>query len=61
MGYFKIDTLAKNKSVFNPATSLENTSSYGIWDLTKASIYEFGPTMIRDPLAESSMSANGDT
>jgi hypothetical protein len=38
MGYFKIDTLAKNKSVFNPATSLENTSSYGIWDLTKASI-----------------------
>lgn len=38
MGYFKIDTLSRNKSVFNPRTSLESTSDYGIWDLTKASI-----------------------
>jgi hypothetical protein len=38
MGYFNIDTLSKNKSVFNPRTSLESTSSYGIWDLTKSSV-----------------------
>lgn len=38
MGYFNIDTLARNKTVFNPRTSLETTSNYGIWDLTRSSI-----------------------
>jgi hypothetical protein len=38
MSYLIIDTLSKNKSIFNPQTTLENSSSYGIWDLTRASI-----------------------
>ena len=33
-----IDTITKNKSVFNPQTDLNATETYGIWDLTKASI-----------------------
>ena len=33
-----IDTLTKNKSVFNPNPELNSTNNYGIWDLTKASI-----------------------
>jgi len=33
-----IDTLAKNKSIFNPNPELNGSGSYGIWDLTKASI-----------------------
>ena len=33
-----IDTITKNKSVFNPQTDLNATGTYGIWDLTKASI-----------------------
>ena len=33
-----IDTLAQNKSVFNPNPELNSSNSYGIWDLTMASI-----------------------
>jgi hypothetical protein len=33
-----IDTLAQNKSVFNPNPELNSSNSYGIWDLTRASI-----------------------
>jgi len=33
-----IDTITQNKSVFNPQTDLNTTGTYGIWDLTKASI-----------------------
>lgn len=33
-----IDTITQNKSVFNPQNDLNATGSYGIWDLTKASI-----------------------
>ena len=33
-----IDTITQNKSVFNPQTDLNATGTYGIWDLTKASI-----------------------
>jgi hypothetical protein len=33
-----IDTITQNKSVFNPQNDLNSTGSYGIWDLTKASI-----------------------
>lgn len=33
-----IDTITKNKSVFNPNQELNSTGNYGIWDLTKASI-----------------------
>jgi hypothetical protein len=32
-----IDTISKNKSVFNPSADL-NSSKYGIWDLTKSSV-----------------------
>jgi hypothetical protein len=37
MGLLLIDTIAKNKSIFNPSPDLDS-SKYGIWDLTKASI-----------------------
>jgi hypothetical protein len=37
MGLLLIDTLKKNKSVFNPEPGLDS-SKYGIWDLTKSSI-----------------------
>lgn len=37
MGLLLIDTISKNKSVFNPSSEL-NSDRYGIWDLTKASI-----------------------
>jgi hypothetical protein len=37
MGQLIIDTLQKNKSVFNPQTEIQS-QNYGIWDLTKASI-----------------------
>lgn len=37
MGLLLIDTLQKNKNVFNPQTEVQ-TSNYGIWDLTRASI-----------------------
>lgn len=33
-----IDTITQNKSIFNPQNDLNATGSYGIWDLTKASI-----------------------
>jgi hypothetical protein len=33
-----IDTITQNKSVFNPQTDLNATGTYGIWELTKASI-----------------------
>lgn len=33
-----IDTLAQNKKVFNPNPNLDQTQSYGIWDLTASSI-----------------------
>jgi hypothetical protein len=33
-----IDTITQNKSVFNPQNNLNSTGTYGIWDLTKASI-----------------------
>ena len=33
-----IDTLSQNKSVFNPNPDLNSSNSYGIWDLTRASI-----------------------
>ena len=33
-----IDTITQNKSVFNPQNNLNATGTYGIWDLTKASI-----------------------
>lgn len=33
-----IDTITQNKSVFNPQNNLNATETYGIWDLTKASI-----------------------
>jgi hypothetical protein len=33
-----IDTITQNKSVFNPQNDLNATGSYGVWDLTKASI-----------------------
>jgi hypothetical protein len=33
-----IDTITQNKSIFNPQTDLNATGTYGIWDLTKASI-----------------------
>jgi len=33
-----IDTITQNKSIFNPQTDLNSTGTYGIWDLTKASI-----------------------
>jgi hypothetical protein len=33
-----IDTITKNKTVFNPQNDLNATGTYGIWDLTKASI-----------------------
>ena len=35
---FIIDTITQNKSVFNPQNNLNATGTYGIWDLTKASI-----------------------
>lgn len=38
MGYFKIDTLYRNKNIFNPDKTLESSGNYGIWDLTKSSI-----------------------
>lgn len=38
MGYFKIDTLYRNKNIFNPNKTLESSGNYGIWDLTKSSI-----------------------
>lgn len=37
MGLLLIDTLKKNKSIFNPQSDL-NTDGYGIWDLTKSSL-----------------------
>lgn len=37
MGYLIIDTLQKNKNIFNPQTSLQS-QNYGIWDLTRASL-----------------------
>lgn len=47
MGYLIIDTLSKNKSIFNPQTTVVATSSYGIWDLTRASVsYRNTPVQI---------------
>jgi hypothetical protein len=37
MGLLLIDTLKRNKSVFNPQSDL-GSSKYGIWDLTKSSL-----------------------
>lgn len=33
-----IDTLSTNKAVFNPNPDLNATNSFGVWDLTRASI-----------------------
>jgi hypothetical protein len=38
MGVLIIDTISKNKSVFNPDPGL-SSAKYGIWDLTKSSVY----------------------
>jgi hypothetical protein len=37
MANLTIDTLQKNKNIFNPQTNLQN-QSYGIWDLTRSSV-----------------------
>lgn len=37
MANLVIDTLQRNKNIFNPQTSLQ-TQNYGIWDLTRSSI-----------------------
>lgn len=37
MSSFLIDTISKNKSVFNP-NPMEDANSYGIWNLTEASV-----------------------
>jgi len=34
----EIDTLTNNKRIFNPDSTLNSTGSYGVWDLTKASM-----------------------
>jgi len=42
-----IDTLSKNKSIFNPDqnTTSGSNSNYGIWDLTKSSVSFAGATI----------------
>jgi hypothetical protein len=37
MSNFQIDTLSRNKSIFNPVPS-RDSSAFGIWDLTRSSI-----------------------
>lgn len=44
MGYLIIDTLQRNKNIFNPQTSLQN-QNYGIWDLTRSSVSYNGVQM----------------
>lgn len=45
MANLTIDTLAKNKNVFNPNTN-DQSNQYGIWDLTRSSLYFNSPPSI---------------
>jgi hypothetical protein len=47
MSSFLIDTIAKNKSVFNP-NPMQDANSYGIWNLTEASVNYAGGMSLDD-------------
>lgn len=47
MSNFLIDTISKNKSVFNPNPSLD-AETYGIWNLTEASVNYTGGMSLDD-------------
>ena len=47
MSSFLIDTISKNKSVFNP-NPIQDANSYGIWNLTEASVNYAGGMSLDD-------------